>query len=98
MDFPWKFRRCRRPRMGRLSRNTLRHVAVGDPDPTSPPGTDNGSQKCGFEWPDESSQTLTLLWSCTRELGHQGQHIAGTGKWVAAVRAVTDDHEDGTPQ
>jgi hypothetical protein len=28
---------------------------------------------------------MTLLWCCTRELGHQGQHIAGTGEHVAAV-------------
>jgi hypothetical protein len=29
---------------------------------------------------------MTLPWRCTRELGHQGQHIAGTGECVAAVR------------
>ena len=98
MDLPWKIRRCRRPRMRTLSRDKLRHIAVGDPDPTSHSGTANGFQKCAFRWTDETSQTLSLLWSCTRELGHQGQHIAGTGKWVAAVRAVTDDHDNGIPQ
>jgi hypothetical protein len=28
---------------------------------------------------------LILPWACTRELDHQGQHLAGTGEWVAAV-------------
>jgi hypothetical protein len=98
MDLPWRILRCRQPRMGKLNRDKLRHIAVGDPDPTSHPGTANGSQKCGIKWTDETSQTLSLLWTCTRELGHQGQHIAGTGKWVVAVRTVTDDHESSTPQ
>lgn len=63
----------------------LEHVAVGDQDPTSDAGTANSYPKCRFEWDDATSQTLVLRWSCTRELGHQGQHIAGTGKEVAAV-------------
>ena len=65
----------------------LERVAVGDPDPTSDPGTANGYQACRFEW-SEISQTLNLLWCCTRELGHQGQHVAGTGECVAAVRGT----------
>ncbi len=87
MDVPWKFLH-RRPRNGRLSQDELRHITVGDPDPTSHLG-----EKCGFEWADETSPTLILLWSCTRELGHQGQHLAGTGEWVAAVRG-SEDYED----
>ena len=75
----------RQPGNGNLGQDELRHVAVGDPDPTPDPGTANGYQTCRFEWTDETSPTLTLPWSCTRELGHQGQHLAGTGKRVAAV-------------
>ena len=63
----------------------LEHVAVGDPDPTSDAGTAQISRRCGFEWLDASSHTLVLRWSCTRELGHRGQHLAGTGEGVAAV-------------
>ncbi len=84
MNVHWKFRH-RQSRSGSLGRDELEHVAVGDPDPTSDPGTANGYRACRFEWADETSQTLILPWSCTRELGHQGQHIAGTGEWVAAV-------------
>jgi hypothetical protein len=73
------------PRGGSISQDGLRHVAVGDPDPTSDTDTANGYQTCQFEWADETSPTLILLWSCTRESGHQGQHLAGTGEWVAAV-------------
>ena len=79
-----------------MGKDELRHIVVGDPDPTP-----NSSSKasgylihCGFEWADETSPTLILLWSCTRELGHQGQHLAGTGEWVAAVRG-SEDYEDG---
>jgi hypothetical protein len=75
----------RQPRSGSLSQDELRHVAVGDPDPTSVPGAADGYQACQFEWTDETSPTLILLWSCTRELGHQGQHLAGTSEWIAAV-------------
>lgn len=63
----------------------LERTAVGDPDPTAEPGTANGYRICRFEWVDETSQTLILPWSCTRVLGHQGQHLAGTGERVAAV-------------
>jgi hypothetical protein len=79
MDVRWKFRR--------LGHDELERVAVGDPDPTSDPGRANGYQACRFEW-SEISQTLILLWCCTRELGHQGQHVAGTGECVAAVRGT----------
>lgn len=92
MDVPWKFLH-RRSRIG-LSQDELRHITVGDPDPTS---RLDQKQKCGFEWADETSQTLILLWCCTRELGHQGQHLAGTGEWVAAVRS-SEDHDEGARQ
>jgi hypothetical protein len=78
MDIRWKFRR--------LGQDELERVAVGDPDPTSDPGAAKGYRTCRFEWVDEISRTMTLPWCCTRELGHQGQHIAGTGERVAAVR------------
>jgi hypothetical protein len=81
MDVRWKFQR--------LGQDDLERVAVGDPDPTSPtsdPGTAKGYRTCRFEWVDEISRTMTLPWRCTRELGHQGQHIAGTGQCVAVVR------------
>jgi hypothetical protein len=72
-------------RNGSLGQDELEGVAVGDPDPTADHGTVNGYRTCRFEWIYDISQTLNLLWSCTRELGHQGQHLAGTGEWVAAV-------------
>jgi hypothetical protein len=54
----------------------------------------NGSEKCRFEWDEDISQTVTLHWCCTRQLGHQGQHIAGTGECVAAVQdPVSTDRE-----
>jgi hypothetical protein len=75
----------RQPRSASPGQDWLDHVGVGDPDPTSDPGAVNGNLTCRFEWVDEASQTLILHWSCTRELGHQGQHVAGTGERVAAV-------------
>ena len=78
MDARWK---CHR-----LDHDELQRVAVGDPDPTLDAGMADGFRKCRLEWAEEISRSLTLLWCCTRELGHQGQHIAGTGEWVAAVR------------
>jgi hypothetical protein len=87
----FRFRHCH-SRSRRLSHDELEHVLVGDPDPTSHPGKADGYRECEFEWADEISRTFILLWSCTRELGHQGQHIAGTGEWVAAVR---NDQESG---
>jgi hypothetical protein len=85
MDVLRKFwhRRARTDSLGQG--DELDHVAVGDPDPTSDTGTAKTSQRCGFEWFDATSHTLMLRWSCTRELGHRGQHIAGTGEGVAAV-------------
>ena len=74
-----------------MGKDELRHIVVSDPDPT-PDSSSNGSEypiHCGFEWADEASQTLTLLWSCTREPDHPGQHLAGTGEWVAAVHPET---------
>jgi hypothetical protein len=81
MDVQWKFWRCRL-RSGSHGEDALEHVAVGDPDP----GTVNGCQLCRFTWAEEISQTLVLPWSCTRERGHQGQHLAGTGEGIAAVQ------------
>jgi hypothetical protein len=78
MDVRWTFRR--------LGKDRLERVVVGDPDPTTDPDTTTGYRECRFEWADEISRTMTLPWRCTRELGHQGQHIAGTGERVAAVR------------
>lgn len=76
----------RRVKSDRLGRDDeLEHVAVGDPDPTADATTAKTSRRCRFQWLDASSQTLVLHWSCTREIGHQGQHIAGTGEGVAAV-------------
>ena len=77
----------RQPRSGsHTPHDRLGRVAVGDPDPTADPvDITVGSRKCGFEWADQCSPTLILPWSCTRELGHQGQHLAGTGEWVAAL-------------
>ena len=79
MDLQWKLRS--------LGQDKLEHVAVGDPDPTSDHGMDNESRKCQFEWADKVCPTMTLRWCCTRELGHRGQHIAGTGECVAALQA-----------
>lgn len=84
MDLQWNFWH-RKPRSGSLGQIKLEHITVGDPDPTSDSGTANGYRTCRFEWADEASRTLILPWSCTRELGHQGQHLAGTGEWIAAV-------------
>ena len=63
----------------------LEHTGVGDPDPTSDADMAQRSRRCGFEWLDASPHPLMLRWSCTRELGHRGQHLAGTGEWIAAV-------------
>jgi len=71
----------------------LERVAVGDRDP-SDAGTAPTSRRCGFEWLDASSHPLVLRWSCTRELGHRGQHIAGTGEGVAAVHPPLPRYPD----
>lgn len=85
--------RRRNPPGGKLGRDELEHITVGDPDPTSQPPTAYQCPMCQFQWIDEKAQVFILLWTCTRQLGHQGQHIAGTGEWVAAVR---DDQQDGS--
>ena len=82
MDAQWKFRR--------LGHDEPQRVAVGDPDPTLDAGMADGSGTCRFEW-EEITGTLILLWCCTRELGHHGQHLAGTGECVAAVQAAPPD-------
>jgi hypothetical protein len=74
----------RSPRRCDMS-DPLSHIVVGHPDPTSDLDTDNGYRECGFEWFDDTCLTLVLRWQCTREWGHPGQHLAGTGHWVAAV-------------
>jgi hypothetical protein len=85
LDIRWKLRH-RRPSSASFVQDGLEHVAVGDPDPTADPGgAADGSGKCGFKWTHQRSRTLILPWSCTRTLGHQGQHLAGTGEWVAAL-------------
>jgi hypothetical protein len=63
----------------------LGHIIVGSPDLT--PGFDKGNdyRECGFVWFDDICLTLVLRWQCTRNSGHPGQHLAGTGHWVAAV-------------
>jgi hypothetical protein len=63
----------------------LGHIIVGNPDPTSDLYKGNGYRGCGFVWFDDTCLTLVLRWQCTRESGHPGQHLAGTGHWVAAV-------------
>jgi hypothetical protein len=84
MNVPWKFWQYQ-PSRGSLAPAGLEHVAVGDPDPTAVPGPANQFRKCPFGWVDQTSQALILPWYCTREWGHQGQHLAGTGEWIAAV-------------
>lgn len=84
MDVRWRFWH-RQPGSGGPGQDELAQVVVGDPDPTSHTGTVNEYPTCRFEWTDDTSQTLILPWSCTRKLGHQGQHLAGTGEQVAAV-------------
>lgn len=84
MDLRWKFWHCQL-RSRRLGQDTMDHVSVGDLDPTADLGTVNRYQTCQFTWADEPAHNLVLPWTCTRKLGHQGQHLAGTGEWVAAV-------------
>lgn len=66
----------------------LDHIIVGNPDPTSGHDKDSGHRECGFEWFDDTCLTLVLRWQCTRESGHPGQHLAGTGHRVAAVHRL----------
>jgi hypothetical protein len=80
IDGQWAFRDRRSGTKRRVS-DPLGRVAVGDPDP----GTNNGHQKCGFAWVDQTLPLLILHWCCTRERGHPGQHLAGTGEVIAAV-------------
>lgn len=80
----WDFGHHRR-RTGILKPHELDHVAVGDPDPTADGSMTDGYQACRFEWTDETTPNLILNWSCTREPGHHGKHLAGTGQWVVAV-------------
>lgn len=63
----------------------LGHIIVGSPDPTLDVYRENDYRGCEFEWFDDTCLTLVLRWQCTRESGHPGQHLAGTGHWVAAV-------------
>lgn len=81
----WKFLRLQCP-SSKLVLHELDHVAVGDPDPTSQRSADHGHRMCRFQWSEELSPAFSLPWICTRERGHHGRHIAGTGEWVAAVQ------------
>jgi hypothetical protein len=74
--------RCQRV-LARYSagKDELTHVAIGDPDP----GPAHQYRACGFQWADEISTSFVLLWRCTREQGHHGQHLAGTGQSIVAV-------------
>ena len=83
MCLPWKFW-SRQSRSARPGRDWLEHVVVGDPDPTGP-GAGDQNLTCQFKWICEVSPTLVLAWCCTREFGHQGQHLAGTGESIVAV-------------
>lgn len=80
----------------------LCHIIVGNPDPTSDLDKYNDYRRCGFEWFDDTCLTLILRWQCTRQSGHPGQHLAGTGHWVAAVhrpeklRSVRTDPPEAT--
>jgi hypothetical protein len=78
-----------------MSQDELRRIVVGDPDPTVGLSSKVSAHPidCRFKWADETLPNLTLLWSCTRELGHLGQHLAGTGEWVAAVHPETQNGE-----
>jgi hypothetical protein len=82
----WPFGASAAARRGSAVQDELEHVAVGDRDPSEILAPVEGYRTCGFEWADDTSPTLILLWSCTREEGHLGQHLAGTGVWVVAVR------------
>jgi hypothetical protein len=65
--------------------DSLDHIIVGNPDPTSDLYRGKGYRECGFEWFDDTCLTLVLRWQCTRESDHPGQHLAGTGYKVAAL-------------
>ncbi len=82
-------------RSEKRGQDELDHAAVVDPDPASHRSADNVHQMCRFEWADETSPTLVLRWICTRERGHQGQHIAGTGEWAPtpATHPQTPRHD-----
>jgi len=84
MAAPEKVQR-RQSRSATLDVEELEHVAVGDLDPTSCHSADHQHPLCQVEWVDALSPTFVVLWICTREPSHHGQHIAGTGHWVAAV-------------
>jgi len=70
-----------------MGKDELRHIIEGDPDPTPDLSSkaDGHPTRCEFHWADKTSKTFTLFWCCTREPGHPGQHLAGTGERVAAV-------------
>ena len=49
--------------------DSLSHIIVGNPDPTSDLYQGNGYRECGFEWFDDTCLTVVLHWQCTRESG-----------------------------
>jgi hypothetical protein len=64
------------------------HIVVGSADPTAYLSRkDSNYRECWFEWWDDTLPTLVLRWQCTRESGHAGHHLAGTGYSVAAVHS-----------
>ena len=75
----------RQPSGGSLCQDVLEGAAAGALDFVSDPDTADGRGNCQFVWVEEISQTLSVPWCCTRKLGHQGQHLASTGQWIAAV-------------
>ena len=87
MHIRWKFWH-RQSRNVNPDQDWLEHVAVGDPDPTSDHGAGNQDLACPFTWTHELSPTVLLPWCCTRERGHPGQHLAGTGEQVVAVHSA----------
>ena len=73
------------------------HIVVGSADPTAYLNRkDSNYRECRFEWWDDTFPTLVLRWQCTRESGHAGHHLAGTGYWVAAVHSPEKPIRVGT--
>jgi hypothetical protein len=88
--------RQRKFRRGSLGQDERKDAAEGNLNTAPHRSADNGPQMCRFEWADETSPTFVLRWICTREQGHQGQHIADTGEWAptTATHSNTARHSD----
>lgn len=63
-----------------LTTGTHRDYAVHDEDDTP----DDSSVMCRFQWHEHWVGGVSL-WTCTRYAEHNGNHAAGTGKFIAAV-------------